>query len=183
MANLLITQIKWRKVLILTGIIGGVLIVGFLSFNFFYNWRIKTIEKEWEKSEYSGELSAEDLKKISVPEPVQEFEEGIAVPKEAVESAPQSESKLRIFEMKGEKGTISPTDFRVYQNDIINIKLFALDNNYDFFLEGYNLRIKANKGETKTIEFQALNPGVYNFYCSLCQTKDKPVGKVTVVLK
>ena len=177
------TQINWRKVIILTGIIGGVLIVGFLSFNFFYNWRIKTIEKEWEKPEYPGGLSAEDLRKISVPEPGQEFEEGIAVPKEAVESAPQSESKLRIFEVKGEKGTIFPVSFRAYQNDVINIKLFALDGAYDFFLEGYNLQMKVNKGEIRTIEFQALNPGVYNFYCSLCQTKDKPAGKVIVMPK
>jgi heme/copper-type cytochrome/quinol oxidase subunit 2 len=116
-----------------------------------------------------------------VPEPGQKFQEGVAVPKESVKSSPVAESKLRIFEVKGENGTIFPVNFRAYQNDIINIKLTAVDQDYDFFLEGYNLQVKAKKGETKTIEFQALNLGVYNFYCSLCSTKEKPAGKIIIV--
>jgi heme/copper-type cytochrome/quinol oxidase subunit 2 len=139
------------------------------------------MSKEFEKPKYPIEPRAEDLKKIPVPEPGQKFQEGVAVPKESITSTPGVESKLRIFEIKGENGTISPSDFRAYQNDIINIKLTAVDQDYDFYLEGYNLQVKAKKGEIKTIEFQALNLGVYNFYCSLCSTKEKPAGKVIVV--
>jgi heme/copper-type cytochrome/quinol oxidase subunit 2 len=174
-------KINWRRVLIVTGIIMAIMIFGFLGMKFWYEREKLKMSKEFEKPEYPGGLRAEDLKKIPVPEPGQKFQEGVAVPKESISSAPGVESKLRIFEVKGENGIISPSNFRAYQNDVINIKLTAVDQDYDFFLEGYNLQVKAKKGETKTIEFQALNLGVYNFYCSLCSTKEKPAGKIIVV--
>jgi len=159
----------------------AIMIFGFLGVKFWYEREMLKMSKEFEKPEYPGGLRAEDLKKIPVPEPGQKFQEGVAVPEESVISAPGVESKLRIFEVKGENGAISPSNFRAYQNDIINIKLTAVDQDYDFSLEGYNLHIKAKKGETKTIEFQALNLGAYNFYCSLCSTKEKPAGKIIIV--
>jgi heme/copper-type cytochrome/quinol oxidase subunit 2 len=176
-------EINWRRVLIVSGIIAGIMIVSSLGFKFWYEREMSKMSKEFEKPEYPGGLRAEDLKKIPVPEPGQKFQEGVAVPKESINSAPGVESKLRIFDVKGENGTISPSNFRAYQNDVINIKLTAIDQNYDFFLEGYNLQMKVKKGETKTIEFQALNLGVYNFYCSLCSTKEKPAGKIIIVPK
>jgi heme/copper-type cytochrome/quinol oxidase subunit 2 len=174
-------KLNWRRVLIATGIIGAIIVFGFLGMKFWYERETLKMSKEFEEPEYPGGLRARDLKKIPVPEPGQKFQEGVAVPKESVKSSPVAESKLRIFEVKGENGTIFPVNFRAYQNDIINIKLTALDQDYDFYLEGYNLQVKAKKGETKTIEFQALNLGVYNFYCSLCSTKEKPAGKIIIV--
>jgi heme/copper-type cytochrome/quinol oxidase subunit 2 len=159
----------------------AIMVLGFLGVRFWYGRGLTKISKELEEPEYPGGLRAEDLKKIPVPEPGQKFQEEVAVPKESVKSSPVAESKLRIFEVKGENGTIFPVNFRAYQNDIINIKLTAVDQDYDFSLEGYNLQVKAKKGETKTVEFQALNLGVYNFYCSLCSTKEKPAGKIIVV--
>jgi heme/copper-type cytochrome/quinol oxidase subunit 2 len=176
-------KINWQKLLIVTAIFGVIIIVGLLSTNLFYKREKPKTLKEFEKPTYPGGLKVEDLKKIPVPEPGQKFQEEVAVPKESISSAPAKESKLRIFEIKGENGIISPSNFRAYQNDIINIKLTAVDKNYDFFLEGYNLQIKAKKGETKTIEFQAFNLGVYNFYCSLCSTKEKPAGEIIIVPK
>jgi heme/copper-type cytochrome/quinol oxidase subunit 2 len=174
-------KINWRRAIIVAGIIITIMVFGFLGMKFWYKKEMSKMSKEFEKPEYPIEPRVEDLKKIPVPEPGQKFQEGVAVPKETVSSAPGKESKSRIFEVKGENGIISPSNFRVYQNDIINIKLTAVDQDYDFFLEGYNLQVKAKKGEIKTIEFQALNLGVYNFYCSLCSTKEKPAGKVIVV--
>jgi heme/copper-type cytochrome/quinol oxidase subunit 2 len=176
-------KVNWQRVIIVTGIIIAIMIFGFLGVKFWYEVKMSRMLKEFEKPEYPGRLRAEDLKKIPVPEPGQKFQEGVAVPKESVSSAPGKESKLRIFEVKGENGVIFPVNFRAYQNDVINIKLTAIDQDYDFSLEGYNVQVKAKKGETKTIEFQALNLGVYNFYCSLCSTKEKPAGKIIIVPK
>jgi len=176
-------KINWRRVLITTGIIGAIIVFGFLGMKSWYEREMLKMSKEFEGPEYPGGLRVRDLKKIPVPESGQKFQEAVAVPKESVKSSPVAESKLRIFEVKGENGTISPSDFRAYQNDILSIKLTALDQDYDFYLEGYNLQVKAKKGETKTIEFQALNLGVYNFYCSLCSTKEKPAGKIIIVPK
>jgi heme/copper-type cytochrome/quinol oxidase subunit 2 len=179
-------NINWRRVISVVGIVGGLMIVSLLIVKLLYMEKIRRLEeatKKLEESKLPGGIRVEDLKKIPVPEPGQTFKQGIAVPKESVSSAPRAKSKLRVFEIKGENGIISPVNFRVYQNDIINIKLSAIDKDYDFRLEGYNLETKVEKGETKTIEFQALNPGSYNFYCSLCSTKKEPAGKVIVVPK
>jgi hypothetical protein len=177
----LMEKINWRREIIVAGIIIAIMVFGFLGVKFWYKKEMSKMSKEFEKPKYPGGLRDEDLKKISVPEPGQKFQEGVAVPKESIIAAPEVESKLRIFEVKGENATILPSDFRAYQNDILSIKLTALDQDYDFYLEGYNLQVKAKKGETKIIEFQASNLGVYNFYCSLCSTKEKPAGKIIIV--
>jgi heme/copper-type cytochrome/quinol oxidase subunit 2 len=176
-------KVNWQRVLIVTVIIMAIMILSFLGAKFWYEVKMSRMVREFEKPEYPGRLRAEDLKKIPVSEVSQKFQEGVAVPKESVSSAPGKESKLRIFEVKGENGTIFPVNFRAYQNDVINIRFTAVDQDYDFSIEGYNLQVKAKKGETKTIEFQTLNLGVYNFYCSLCSTKEKPAGKIIVVPK
>jgi len=176
-------KINWLRVLIVTGISGGIMVLGFLGVKFWYEREMLKMSKEFEKPEYPGRLRAEDLKRIPVPEPGQKFQEGIAVPKESVTSAPGVKNKLRVFDVRGEKGAIFPVNFRAYQNDVISIKLTAIDQDYDFFLEGYNLQVKAKKGEIKIIEFQALNLGVYNFYCSLCSTKEKPAGEIIIIPK
>lgn len=146
-----------------------------------YNYKIK---------KPSGDLSLTSqenqnllsLKEIKVPEKNEQLnDKNVAIPQEVIQAAPQVDSKLRIFEIKGENKKILPNEFRAYQNDILSIKLTAVDQNYDFYLEGYNLEIQAKKGETKIIEFQALNIGQYNFFCFLCSSKDKPAGKVIIV--
>jgi hypothetical protein len=174
-------KINWQRVLIISGIIVVIMIFVFLGMKVRHGREILKMSKESEGPAYPPEFRSEDLKRIPVPEPGQKFQEGIAIPKESVSSAPGAKSKLRVFEAKGENGIIFPIDFLAYQNDIIDIELAALDKNYDFFLEGYNLRTKVKRGGTRTIEFQALNLGVYNFYCSLCSTKEKPAGKIIIV--
>ncbi|GIW67490.1 MAG: hypothetical protein KatS3mg096_358 [Candidatus Parcubacteria bacterium] len=169
-------QINWKRVWATVGVAMGVLIIGFLVW-YLFSKPSPVVQKQEQK--LPGGLTAEDLKKIPVPEPGEKVEQKVAVPKEAVKAGPETESKLRIFEIKGENGTISPVMFRAYQNDIINIKLTAVDKDYELRLEGYNLEVKAQKGETKTIEFQVLNPGVFNLYCSECRTEK--VGNVIVV--
>jgi heme/copper-type cytochrome/quinol oxidase subunit 2 len=177
-------QINQSKISTVVLVVLLIAVIAYLGYYFLFKGTLKT-ELETMQSEQmmSEQLTVEEIKKIEVPEPGKNVSENVAVPKESVQAGPETDSKLRIFELKGEKGQLSPNDFRAYQNDIINIKLTAVDNNYDFSLDGYNIQVKASKGETKTIEFQALNFGIYNFYCSLCNTKNNPAGKVVVVPK
>ena len=175
---------KWKKLVIPVVISIVILIIGFLIFKLIYKDKTpKPLKPLYEspKPTYHGNVTFEDLEKINVPEPGEKVKEGIAIPKESVSLSPTTENKLRNFELKGENDVLYPKEFIVYQNDIVNIKLTAVDKNYDFFLEGYNLEIKANKGEMKRIELQAINLGIYNFYCYLCSTKEKPAGKIIVV--
>ncbi len=123
----------------------------------------------------------EELKKIKVPEKGEKINGNIGVPQEVFLFSSANESNIRIFELKGMNNELSPKEFRVYQNDLIHIKISALDKDYDFFLEGYHLSTKIKKDETKIIEFQALNPGKFKFYCSLCSSKNNPQGEIIIV--
>jgi heme/copper-type cytochrome/quinol oxidase subunit 2 len=160
-------------------------VIAYLGYYFLFKGVVRPTPEIVQQSQQvaPGQFSIEELKKIEVPEPGAKVSENVAVPKEVIKAGPKTESKLRIFEIKGENGQLSPNDLRAYQGDIVNIKLTAVDQDYDFRLEGYNIQMKANKGETKTIEFQALNLGIYNFYCSLCKTKERAVGRIVVVPK
>ena len=171
-------QINWLRVWLTVGIVIGLLIIGFLVW---YYLALKQTAIPLPVPKLPEGLTAEDLKRIPVPEPGEKAKEYIAIPKEAVKAGLKTENKLRIFEVKGENGLIYPASFRVYQNDIINIKLTAIDQKYDLNFKGYNIEAKVNKGETKTIEFQASNPGIFAIYCSLCKLEQ--VGNLIVVPK
>ena len=173
---------KRQKLILILGLI--ILFVLIAAYSFYY--RPLKISRDLvpassPASSLPEGLTVEDLKKLKVPEPQEKVEDiNIAVPKEAAQSAPQTKSKTKFFEIKGENKGISPNNFIVYKNDILNIKLTALDGDYDFFLEDYNLNLKANKGETKTIEFQTVNIGKFNIYCFLCSSKEEPAGTLIV---
>jgi heme/copper-type cytochrome/quinol oxidase subunit 2 len=169
---------KNGKVLVIVIIILILILVGYFVFTRFYKG-----STEQAGQNATSTISVEELKKIPVPEPGQKADQNVAVPSQSVPANPNTESKLRVFQLKGERGQLSPNDFRAYQNDILHIRITAVDKDYDFKLESYNVSTLAKKGETKIIEFQAVNPGVYNFYCSLCQTKNNPAGKIVVVPK
>ncbi len=179
--------INWQRLFKPTLFVAGLfVIIALLSFYYYLAKTSKPSPQISSTSTLPGfppGFTVEDLKQIKVPEKGEKTQEGVAVPLETVSSAPQSSSKIRIFEMKGEKDQLLPQSFIAYQDDILNIKLTAVDKDYDLRIEGYNLEIKAKKGETKTIEFQAVNLGKYNFYCSLCSTKEKPAGSVIIVPK
>ncbi len=183
-------QINWQKILKATILVGILIIIITLVSYYYQNQNQIKITKTQQKTSPTSTVpgfppgfTLEELKKIKVPEKGEKIQEGVAIPLETVPSAPQSSSKIRIFELKGEKNKLYPKSFIAYQNDILNIKLTAVDKDYDFHLEGYNLEIKAAQGETKTFEFQALNVGKYYFYCSLCETKEKPSGEIIIVPK
>lgn len=178
-------QISWQRIFKIFLPLAALMVIITFGFYFYYQIKIRrTLEETASTSTIPGFPSGftlENLNKIKVPEKGEEAKEGVAVPVETAPAAPEASSKLRIFELKGEKGYLSPESFIVYQNDILNIKLTAIDKDYDFRLEGYNLEIKSPKDEMKTIEFQATNIGRYPFYCSLCVTKNEPAGYIIIV--
>lgn len=160
-----------KIILILTG---SVIIVSLIIIFFIFNYQVI---KSSQKSVKPPILNLEELKKITVPEPQSQAESpNIVIPQQSIPSSPQSKSKLRTFEIKGEKGAIFPNELRAYQNDILDIVLTSLDQDYDFYLENYNVILNVKKGETKKVQFQASNIGQYNFFCYLCDSRNKPTG-------
>lgn len=128
------------------------------------------------------EVSSEELKNIQVPEPNESSENpNLAVPHQVVLSNPKAENHLRSFQIKGENKALTPSEIRVYQNDIVSIELVAVDNDYDLKIEGYNIFQKATKGTKKTLQFQAVNSGKFGIFCKACSKN--PSGILIVVPK
>ncbi len=96
------------------------------------------------------------------------------VPKSAELTKPVSEApafigatdeKFRIFEMQVSKNGYSPDNFTVNLGDTVQIKMTAVDGDYDFSMPWSGLYKFAKKGENKNITFGVRSAGTFNFEC------------------
>jgi plastocyanin len=92
----------------------------------------------------------------------------IAVPSAAIPAAPGIEAQNRIFNIRGEGGKFIPSKVIANYNDTVHIEFTAVDRDYDIVFSGYNMSQSAKKGQTKVIEFQAIQDGRFPYYCSSC---------------
>ena len=104
---------------------------------------------------------------IVVPGIGAEVEEGVAAPQIVTEAAPGVEAKFRRFEIKAENNLYTPSTIIVNKGDTVRINFTAVDKKYDFVFPDYGMRQVAEAGETKKIEFQAVNEGKFLFYSDL----------------
>jgi len=127
-----------------------------------------------------GETSAPAVSEgVTVPTVGEtEAPEGVAVPSVVSPAAPGVSAQFRSFDVKAQNDAFSPNEIRVNQGDTVHINFAAIGKTYDILIPDYGLKQTAKAGESKVIEFQALNPGTYAFYCELCgglQSKTKGV--------
>lgn len=159
-----------------------VLVGFFLYFNFYSKSDLKSQPEpqiSLENQKYS--LNSEDLKNYKVPEEGELINNEVAVPVEVSNSAPNAESNYREYEIKGENKELFPKEIRIYQNDIVSIRLYAVDNDYDFAIPVYGISTKVDKNGDKRIEFQANTVGKFPFFCSICSKENQ--GYLIVIPK
>jgi plastocyanin len=106
----------------------------------------------------------------------------IAVPEASVPVVAGSESQLRIFSVRAEADKFIPEKIIVNSGDTVHIEFSAIDKDYDLTLSGYNMKQSAKKGETKSLEFQALRDGDFIYYCQACGgLQSGPQGHIIIV--
>jgi len=106
---------------------------------------------------------------IVVPEMGAEIDSNlIAVPVGVIDSAPGVTTKLRSFDIRAEEGIFVPSTVIVNQGDTVKISFTAIDGSYDITIPDYGIRQTAEIGETRMLEFLAINDGKFTFYCELC---------------
>ena len=121
---------------------------------------------------------------ISVPEKNQQVAQDVAAPVSVIPASPQGNQSLRKFEIKAEGNSFKPSEVIVYTGDVVEIKVTAIDKEYDWIQPDYGFNVKIPKGTTKSIEFQATTAFKFVFYCeSCCGIKSTSVGYVTIVPK
>lgn len=109
-------------------------------------------------------------------------EEGLAVPKTVQGTSSGSQMKIRSFDIIANKDIFSVKKIIVYQNDVIRIQFAALDKDYDFTIPAFSIYQKAQKGETKMLEFQAISDGTFTFSCDACGGASKSMKGILIVV-
>lgn len=96
----------------------------------------------------------------------------VTTPQVILDPVMGSPNQTRIFTVKGNNKGFSVKKIVVYAGDIVNIKFTAVDGIMDISFPDFNIKQTAGAGETKTLEFQATDPGTYPFLCTSCKNGD-----------
>ena len=92
--------------------------------------------------------------------------------------APQERS----FRIEAGQFAYSPSELQVNRGDTINIQLVSTDVVHGLYIDGYDISIKADPGETTTLTFVADKPGSFRFRCNITCGAMHPfmIGKLSV---
>ena len=92
---------------------------------------------------------------------------------------PQAERVIRIEASSFE---YSPSVVHVNPGDRVTLELVSTDVVHGIFLDGYNLEVQADPGQTKSLTFVADKPGTFLMRCSVTCGSLHPfmIGKLVV---
>ena len=93
-----------------------------------------------------------------------------------------AEEKFRSFNLKISQNGYNPQKIVVNKDDIIELKVEAIDRNYDFNLPALGIYLSMKKGETKKTSFGVRNSGTFIFDCrDYCPLNKKINGSLIVL--
>jgi len=92
--------------------------------------------------------------------------------------APQA----RTFWIDARQFAYSPSELKVNPGDTVNIKLVSTDVVHGLYVDGYDIFIEADPGQTATLTFVADKPGSFRFRCNVTCGAMHPfmIGKLRV---
>lgn len=88
----------------------------------------------------------------------------------------------RTFRIDARQYAYSPSELKVNAGDTVNIQLVSTDVVHGLYVDGYNVSIEADPGQTKTLSFVADKTGSFRFRCNVTCGAMHPfmIGKLTV---
>ncbi len=91
-------------------------------------------------------------------------------------------SEERIIEVEATMFEFTPSSFRVNKGDRVTIKLISSDVVHGLYIDGYDVNISADPGQTSSISFTADQRGSFRIRCSITCGSLHPfmVGKFRV---
>lgn len=78
-----------------------------------------------------------------------------------------SQPTERVFRLEASRFAYSPAVLRVNSGDRVTIELVSQDVVHGFYLDGYDLLLSADPGQTKRLTFIANSKGTYRFRCTV----------------
>jgi heme/copper-type cytochrome/quinol oxidase subunit 2 len=88
----------------------------------------------------------------------------------------------RTFEIDARQFAYSPSELNVNPGDTVTIQLVSTDVVHGLYVDGYDVSIEADPGQTATLTFTAGKPGSFRFRCNVTCGAMHPfmIGKLTV---
>jgi heme/copper-type cytochrome/quinol oxidase subunit 2 len=88
----------------------------------------------------------------------------------------------RTFQIDARQFAYSPSELKVNTGDTVTIQLISTDAVHGLYVDGYDISVEADQGQTKTMTFTADKPGSFRFRCNVTCGAMHPfmIGKLTV---
>lgn len=88
----------------------------------------------------------------------------------------------RTFEIDARQYAYSPSEFQVNQGDTVTVRLVSTDVVHGLYVDGYNISVEADPGQTAILTFIADKAGSFRFRCNVTCGAMHPfmIGKITV---
>lgn len=96
---------------------------------------------------------------------------------------PQSTtSHARTFRIDARQFAYSPSELKVNTGDTVTIQLVSTDVVHGLYMDGYDISVEADPGQTATLTFVADKPGSFRFRCNITCGAMHPfmIGKLIV---
>ncbi len=93
-------------------------------------------------------------------------------------TAPQE----RTLRVEAGQFAYSPSELKVNPGDTVIIQLVSTDVVHGLYVDGYDISVEADPGQTATLTFIADKPGLFRFRCNVTCGAMHPfmIGKLTV---
>ncbi len=90
--------------------------------------------------------------------------------------------QTRTFKLDARQFAYSPSELTVNQGDNVTSQLVSTDVVHGLYIDGYNVSVQADPGQTATLTFIADKPGSFRFRCNITCGAMHPfmIGKLTV---
>ncbi|MGB9590958.1 MAG: cupredoxin domain-containing protein [Candidatus Kryptoniota bacterium] len=95
---------------------------------------------------------------------------------------PAGEPKEHTFRLEARQFAYSPSELRLNPGDAVTIQLVSTDVVHGLYIDGYDLSLEADPGQTATLTFVADKPGSFRFRCNVTCGAMHPfmIGKIIV---
>ena len=90
--------------------------------------------------------------------------------------------QARTFRIDARQYAYSPSELKVNAGDTVTIQLVSTDVVHGLYVDGYDVSVEADPGQTASLTFVADKPGSFRFRCNVTCGAMHPfmIGKITV---
>jgi len=91
-------------------------------------------------------------------------------------------AQVRTIRIDARQFAYSPSELKVNPGDTVNFQLVSTDVVHGLYVDGYDISIEADPGQTRTLSFVADQPGSFRFHCNVTCGAMHPfmIGRLTV---